>query len=288
MKVLQHFVALNILILQAACVNAQIATNGVRLVPGSNIAAARSKYPLGNFGRIATNTPAFEEYALNFMLRRANEVREKWKLDISKPLTINDVLFQTKATAQGIEGKVETRDNRFLWSFDYGVLTIFQDHRYWPRSFRYHDDESARLGKIKSKITAREAEAIARNALRGLGLNEKQLRLKEPPAVNQYKFEETDGTVYPLPMFNVAWGAEGWEDEMGSKIVRFDISGISTNVAEYFDLNPNWPKVPPPPNYLQMLNLPTNFFETLPERRRQLWNLPPLTNSPPQTTKMGK
>jgi hypothetical protein len=53
----------------------------------------------------------------------------------------------------------------------------------------------------KSKITAREAKAIARESLHNLGLSEKQLELIEPPSVNQYKFEESDGTIYPLPYF---------------------------------------------------------------------------------------
>ena len=108
--------------------------------------------------------------------------------------------------------------------------TTFRTAGTYPRSFRYKDDESARLTKVKSKITAKEAEAHERGAFcMGFRLTENQLRLKEPPAVNQYKFEETDGTIYPLPMFNVAWRVKGSDDDLPP--VEVGISGITKNVA---------------------------------------------------------
>ena len=169
-----------ILLLNVLPVQAQIATGSSSLVPIGSFDAARARTPLGDFGRIATNTPAFEQYAVNFMLKQANEVREKWHLGLA-PLTINDIYFQLKATAFGLDGVIETRDGRFLWSFTRSWLTQFQDRHYWPRSFRYKDDESARLAKIKSKITPKQAEQIARDALHTLGFSDKELRLIEPP-----------------------------------------------------------------------------------------------------------
>ena len=217
------------------------------------------------------------------MLAKANKTREKWKLDIRIPLTVHDVLFQVKATVHGLDGGLGTRDKRFNWAFSRNALVHFEDYKYSPRSFRHHDDESARLTKIKSNITAKEAQAIAKDSLYKLGLTEKQLRLKEPPAVNQYTFEEDDGTIYPLPIFNVTWIVEGFEEDV-PLTVTMGVSGITKKVGEYFNADPYTPRVPLPSNYFQMLSLPTNYLETLPEKTRLLWGLPPLTNSPSQVT----
>jgi hypothetical protein len=257
-----------------------------RLMPTNAIDAARSRVKQPDTFRIATNTLGFEEYGLNMMLAVANETRVKWKLDLPAPLTVNDVLFTLTPTPYGMDGGLSTRDGRFDWAFTRNTFDLFQDFKYCPLRFRYHDDEEARLAKIKSKITAKEAEATARGVLHGLGLTEKQLRLKEPPAVNQYKFEETDGTIYPLPMFDVTWCVEGGDDDFPP--VTVDVSGITKNVAKYFNLSPYAPRVPTPTNYFRLLGLPDNYLETLPLRKRLKWGLASLTNSPSETTNTGK
>lgn len=215
------------------------------------------------------------------MLNRANVMREKWQLDIPQPLTLDNVYYAVCPTSHGIEGHLMTKDRRFHWVFDRNVLCSFEDREYFAPSFRYHDDESARLAKIKSKITAKEAETIARNSLHKLfGLTEKQLHWKRAVEVNQYKFEESDGKVYPLPMFNVEWKYEGpvqyAAENLESIPLYMEISGITTNVAkyehpEYLSLKSPIPRPPIPTNYFQMLGLPTNYLETLPERKRMLW-----------------
>ena len=265
---------------------AQVAGRGVALVPTNAIDAARSRVKQPDLFRIATNTLAFEEYGLNMMLALANETRVKWKLDLPAPLTVNDVLFTLTPTPYGMDGGLDTRDGRFDWAFTRNTFTLFHDFKYSPLSFRHKDDEEARLARIKSKITAKEAEAIARAVLHSLGLGEKQLRLKEPPAVNQYKFEETDGTICPLPMFHVAWCVEGGDDDFPP--VTVDVSGITKNVAEYFNADPFAPKVPTPTSYFRLLGLPDNYLETVPTIKRLKWGLPPLTNSPSQTTNTGR
>lgn len=274
-------IALSVTVARATILYAQSPTNAIRLTPTNSIASAHAPYQGDNFWRLAPNTPAFEEYGVNLMLSKANELRAKWNLDIPNTLAIQDIIFWIKPTAFGIYGDLETRDYRFDWGFNWGVLYSFQDHKYWPRSFRYHDEESAKLATIKSKIDAKQAEAIARHALHKLGLTEKQLRLVEPPLVNQYKFEETNGVVYPQPMFNVGWRVE--EAVMPDEpYVVFDISGITKNVAQY--INPLTPRVPIPTNYLQLLDLPTNYLETLSPKERFRLYLPPLTNSLRQVT----
>jgi hypothetical protein len=290
---------LSFLIAAEAVLAAQPASNAVHwIAPSNSLTAAAWPYPWKSPFAIATNTPAFEACGLNLMLTSANEMREKWQLDIPKPLALDDVFFAVFPGAQGIEGHLMTRDRRFHWSFSYNVLCAFTDHQYYPGSFRYHDDESARLGKIKSKITKKEAEAIARHALRQMfGLTEKQLHLKTSVEVNQYKFEESNGVVYPLPMFNVVWRVKGPTQYSAKNLeyrpVYMDISGITKRVAGYAHterLSPDCPipRPPMPTNYFQMLGLPDNYLDSVGERTRSSWGLPPLTNSPSQITNSSK
>jgi len=271
------------LLVSVLSVHAQDAAGPRLLAPTNNIAAARSKYPLSDLGRIATNTPAFEEWGVTLMLTKANEVRVKWALDIEKPLTVNDVLFQLKATVHGLAGGIGTRDERFSWRFSRNTLEHFYDSKYRPRSFRHKDEKSARLAKISSKVSASDAEAIARDALHRLGLDERQLRLSEPPSVNQYTFEENDGIVYPLPTFNIAWRLEGYPEPEGDEAefqpVVFRISGITKGVVEYFNVCPYTPTAPLPANYFEMLGLPDNYLETLPETTRLRLGLAPKPES---------
>ena len=228
-----------------ACLPAQEPGRRITLVPTNAIDAARSRVKEPDIFRIATNTLAFEEYGLNMMLAVANETRVKWKLDLPAPLTVNDVLFTltrrlTELTAVSAQ-EMAASIGRFRGTH----LRAFKTVKSYPRSFRHKDDESARLTKIKSKITAKEAEAIARGVLHeAWAYRETTPPQKSPPAVNQYKFEETDGTVYPLPMFNVAWCVEGDDDNFPP--VTVDVYGISKNVAEYYDLSRYAPRVPTP------------------------------------------
>ncbi len=229
------------------------------------------------------------------MLAQANEIREKWKLDISKPLTINDILFSLQATPYGIYGSIGTKDGRYDWSFDRNALVSFADCKYYPLLFRYHDEESIRLAKIKSNINAKEAQRTACEALHQLGLTEKQLDLKENPEVNQYKFQETNGTMYPLPCFNVAWyGKKRFKDSnIKNTPVTMDVSGITKTVvqyhnAEFYNLKSKLPRLPAPTNYFQMLDLPTNYLDTLPTLRRKMLGLPSLTNAPATATNLAK
>lgn len=274
------------LLIQLALPAAESVSNTVRwIAPSHSIAAARWPWKWKSPFAIGTNTPAFESYGLEFMLIAANEMREKWGLDISKALSVDDVFFTVYGTAHGIEGHLRTRDGRFQWDFDRNALYSFMDIKYQHASFRYHDEESARLANIKSKITKKEAEAIARNALYKLfGMTEKQLHLKKPVQVNQYKFEESDGKVHPLPLFDVRWRMAGPKQYSAENLeytpLSMDVSGITKNVAnyshaQYLNLSSPLPRPPIPTNYFQMLGLADNYLDTVPERQRALWGLPP-------------
>ena len=285
MSKVKRYIGLGVVAAGAAALAAQPPTNGLWGYDGvatDRLMARRT---------IATNTTAFEEYGLRVMLAQANQVREQWNLDIPEPLTVSNVNFNLWAYVGGVTGDLTTKDGRFVWQFWINDFYHFADTNYYPHSFRHHDEQSARLTRIKSNITSKEAAAIARDALHRLGLSEKQLKLIEPPSVNQYKFEESDGTIYPLPMFNVGWKIKEFlshSPPSGQNAVVFDVSGITRRVAEYANTHPRRPRIPLPTNYFQMLNLPTNYLQTLSRRERIRIGLAPLTNSPSQTTNATK
>lgn len=94
-------------LLRPLAVEAESASNLVRWqAPSNGIAAARWPMKGNSPFAISTNTDAFEAYGLDFMLAAANEMRIKWQLDISQPLTLNDVYFRVQATAHGIRKSV--------------------------------------------------------------------------------------------------------------------------------------------------------------------------------------
>jgi len=257
--------------------------------PTNGLAAARWqvawKYP----SAITTNTPAFEAWAVEFMLAKANETREKWELEIPKPLTLDDVYFIAAPTAHGLRGTLITRDGRFVWHFSRNALLDFYDTNYYSVSFRYKDEAAARLAKIPSKITKKDAERIARDGLvKLLGMTEEQLGYRKRVEVNQYKFQESDGKVYPLPLFEVTWRLRGPKRYAAENIeytpLDMQVSGITGKIVKYshskvLDLNSPIRRDPLPTNYFQMLGLPDNYLDTVPESKRRFWGLPPRTNA---------
>lgn len=205
---------------------------------------------------IAPNTPAFEEYAFNMMLSEANRIR-KGRRDIPT-LSANSVFFGVRATPDGILGGIFTRDRRFIWSFNHNCMFNFVDTNYWPQSFRYDDDASEKLAKIKSRITEKEAEKIAREFLHDIGNTEQQLGLIEPPEVNQYKFQETNDVIYPLPCFNISWKTKA--SDPTTTPVEIVVSGIINQVVVYVNSARENLSKPIPTNYMEMLEVsaPTN------------------------------
>jgi hypothetical protein len=72
-------------------------TNTVRWIApatSNSMEAARWPYHWKSPFAIATNTPAFEAYGLAIMLAQANDMREKWQLDIAQPLNVSDVFLR--------------------------------------------------------------------------------------------------------------------------------------------------------------------------------------------------
>ena len=234
-----------------------------QFTPTNKILAAHSPWQGTAYGRIGTNTPAFEQYAFDIMLTSANQVREAWHLKEAPRLDFKTAWFFAKATKTGVEGGVGTRTGRFNWSFSDNAFDAFQDTNYFPRSFLFHDEASARLTKVKSKITKVEAGTIAQDALHALGLNEETLALKSPPEVIQYTWEESDGKVYQLPIFDVSWHfkEKRWAaQKMELLPITMAVSGITKTVVEYHNVlyagtNPPQAGQLPRTNFYQLLGI---------------------------------
>lgn len=236
-------------------------TNHVCQFDPKEIEAARSpvwdKQP--TLGRIGTNTPAFENYSLTLMLAAANRFREAADLDCKK-LELQDVYFWCLAHKDGVDGVLSTRSTNLSlsWGFGNNMLGCFRDFHYSKMFFLYNDDEEARLAKIKSKIDAKQAEEIAQNFLKKYNIIPKEQGLVEKPEVHQYKFEESNGVVYPLPCFNLTWS--NLTDDTYS--LSINVSGINNRVVDYFYLGKSF-NIPVPTNYLDMLGVlpPTNNIQ---------------------------
>ena len=269
-----------LLIGQTALAQSQTETNAVSFAPVNHIVAARTKIKEPENGRIATNTPAFEEYGVSQMLSVGNRTREVWKLDLPHPLNVNDLVFWLKPRPTAIQWGFDTRDGRFAWDFDNGWMVLFRDNANSRRAYLINtnspgmanDEVLERMVHTKSKITERQAIKMARDYLHAFGLDEKQLRLHEPPKVERDGYTADDGKRYKVPLFAVGWSVEGANPDI--RLVTVTVSGITSNIVEYINANPNTPRVPLPTNYFQMLNLPTNYVETLSRRDRLRLGLP--------------
>ncbi len=246
----------------AQLAQAQALTNAI--IPPEDIAAARTTFQEPEMWRISTNTPAFEQYGLRLMLSVANHMAKKWKLDLPDPLRVTDGKFWLKPMATSICWGFATK--RYSWDFDDGWVHLFSDDMNSPRL--WHRDKAAGRALFKrmafsKSMTQTQAVIMARISLYALGLTEAQLRLREPPEVlERYTYTDEQGKVYPVPFFEVGWSIQDVDPDR--KLVTITISGTSSNVVEYFNADPNTPRIPLPTNYFQMLALPTNHLDTIP------------------------
>jgi hypothetical protein len=202
---------------------------------------------------LGTNTLAFDTYAVNSMLDEANRTRMKWGLQITKPLTTNDVAWDMYPMEYGFDGTLGTVDTRYSWQFANGILQRFYDSEYHWMKFSDSEAESAKLAANKSSMTTDEARQIAEDALNQLGFTCETLHLKKSPKVTQAVF---DGVAkkYALPLYTVEWSDT--EGARGYGVVKLEVSGITRKVVAYE--NYDWPFTPPipvPANLHEMLNI---------------------------------
>jgi hypothetical protein len=200
-------------------------------------------------GIIPTNTPAIKEYALSVLIAQATFFSEQWNLDVRPPITTNQITgFSVAATTNGVRSGIQL-NNRYAVSIDDAKLMSFTDMHFDDRSFIDNDEKIEALLKKPDLLTLETAVALARDKLKKIGIDENEHGLGKPVKSWQWKYD-WDGVFHPLPLYEVHWRSD-------EGVVRMQISGVTSNVARFFQITraPSL-RVPRPPNYLEMLGLP--------------------------------
>lgn len=201
------------------------------------------------WGVIPTNTIAFQQYALSVMLTQATYFSEKWNLDVPKPITTNEItLFSVTPRTNSWDGTLSV-NHRYSFTISDKSFILFRDQCYHANTFVGHNDVEDALAQKTNCLTLEKSLALARNAMECIGL--KDYSVAEPSTLKQWKYDSND-VIYPLPLYVIQW-----ESDKGS--ILTEVSGISSNVAEFFNATRAKPlEIPLPTNYFALLGLPSN------------------------------
>lgn len=243
-------------------------------------------------GYVPTNTLAFREYSLDLLIALANEVAEKWNLELSRPVTADHVTrFYAVPRITGADATI-TINERFGFAIQEGRFERFRDLRYWSGSWgdnsglptaaspptnselrapiardeafkqaflgqagraNAHHQKMVELSRATNRLTKETAMQLAQRCFHKLGFTEKQLGLCEQPDVTQFKYQPEGGTnSFPLPLYGVAWRFQGNDLEP----VTMEVSGITGSVVSYFNVAPGAKVIAFPTNYFEMLGVP--------------------------------
>ena len=180
------------------------------------------------------------------MYAEAERVREAWKLRRVPRLSITNVTWGAIPWDSGVKGAITVHGpgTSFEFGFTYGVFVDYYDNLHQTHRFEYNEEQSLRLSKIKSRLTAEKAERLARSCLEALEkLDGTNFELIEPPEVDQFKFGPREGGVLNLPVFRVEWREPGWGPKYATNKdglafsqpapgAQFDISGVTGEIGE--------------------------------------------------------
>ncbi len=237
-------------------------------------------------GEIPTNTFAFQEYALDTLIKQAKVINEKWHIEIPASADRATNLL-TIPTIEGMEGGV-TIDNRYRLGIRSGRFIYFNDQLYsdystppnylmsnlppaeMVRQMREDVDRSIQASLLQAQktnlLTKEKALQVAREALKQIGIEEKNfpsamtgaLNRKELPVaeVTQSSFPDRTGKLHWLPHYTIRWTYPG--ASVGP--ATMEVSGVTKKVTHYeSDAAPV--TIPIPTNYYQMLNIIPNEFK---------------------------
>jgi len=205
-------------------------------------------------GYVPTNTLAFQDWVLTLMVTRANFLNDQWQLGLPKPITSDHVTyFSAVAKINGPEGAILVND-RFVVGFLNGRWHSFEDKRFGWSSLESDIPRLEQLTRQPSLLSKAAAEAVAKEALRAIGVDETKLKVSLHSEVTQYDYESKDGKVSPLPLFEVQWKAG---EEPGP--IRMQISGLTKKVVAY--ANYMTPAMSLPANYFAMLGVSSRAEE---------------------------
>jgi hypothetical protein len=233
------------------------AEHRTQLIKNVQMARTATTANAARFGYVPTNTAAFCEYALEFLLKAANTANTQLNLGLPQPIT-SDHVTQLRAVpmTNGWDGGITVLD-RYAFGVTRGEFSAFFDYQHWWRGLERDFSRQQQLAQQATPMTTNQALKIALGVLAKLGLSEKALGLTVPAEVQQYMHEPPEpAKPQPLPLFEVRWPA-GRESQMND--VEMQIAALTTNIVSY--RNWVWKPAPLPTNYFKMLGVSTNFAE---------------------------
>jgi len=206
------------------------------------------------YGYDPINTDEFQQFARGFLAEKANWLNEKWRLGLSGPITTNslDYCEATPFTNRfAVWGQIS---NRLYLQITGGRLELFQDYRRESGEMTRPKERMQATLKTRNQLTKAKALALAREALRQLGLDEQKLHLPAPRVTqvqDSFPDDENETKLYNLPFYEVMWG--GGETEY--PLLAMEVSGLTKTVTRFVDNRIEIPGFALPTNYLQILGL---------------------------------
>jgi hypothetical protein len=221
---------------------------------------------------IPTNTPAFQQYALQVTRSNAQMIAQGLGLD-QRYMSTNRIACDFWSDVNGVNGWIVFGD-RYRFEYESGAFHRFFDNEYSSfASCLPHRRAEAQFPGENEAVVVRwlrmtnlfagpsgisRALNVASNALVRLALPYSGLRREEPclfkgaggpPSFQE--FYRVTGTLTPVPLYEFAW-----RDRAG-EVALMEVSGIISNVT-LLHLFPPYIVLSRPANYYQMLGLPTN------------------------------
>ena len=239
-------------------------------------------------GEIHTNTPAFQEYAFDLMLSKAQEVSAKLNLD--QTLVQKDKITSFKATpyltgpgasmvfgdryifgtSRGDSLGFTDKSNSLSWIFGaLPAVNLTNIEQIGIQARAIDEDLRTRTNHLKLK----QARRIAESAMPIFGVKVVNFSgFRRPIKALQQKTKlDTDARVvrnevgitivytrkdhpveYTLPYYTFEW-----ENRNPFAVCTIGVSGISSNVASFYYVGP-YARLPKPGNYLEILGIRKN------------------------------
>jgi len=209
----------------------------------------------GQFGYNSLDTDAFRAFAAEYITEKMNQLITAWPIT-SRPQKTNDITW-ILAEPQTNSFDVSARfGRRFQLQILDGRIQLFRDEAHNTSSFT---DDAGKLRDAErgtNFITAKIAEAIARNAVSNAAVILSELGIREPPRVSQVEVEAQPGKApQKLPLFEVFWSPLHEDERHGiiDPAIAVQISATSGQVAMFANNSPQTPKLPVPPRYLRLV-----------------------------------
>ncbi|MBI5388008.1 MAG: hypothetical protein HZA90_25370 [Verrucomicrobia bacterium] len=210
------------------------------------------------FGYDPHHTAAFEHFARAYAVAQMNHLVQAWQLDYPRLLTTNDIAWFYAKPGTNAPFVCAGFTNRFYLQMMEGFVDLFEDRAHNQSLFSEDPSKLHSRAVMSRKLDEKTAIQLARDTLHRLGLDEKQLRLREPPTVTQVDFpgDKEDETVL-LPLYTVAWHfPPGLERKFGEmKALGVQVSAVTKRAVMFANNCPWTPKLPLPTNYLEIIGV---------------------------------